>query len=148
MISYQRMTRNGNFLAAWWCVGVTGSDPNALSAASAPRHSATHNTVMTLTILQLHLSLALLRKKLILQLALPKKSSAGRTMLHTALQVDLILMGERYRKMLEDGVDPVQQAETDRSASGIVDTVSQLHCIPYYAIQLCPPAESTAKGLL
>lgn len=40
------------------------------------------------------------------------------------MQVDLILMGERYRKMLQDGVDPLQQAQTDRGASGQAGRVS------------------------
>ena len=36
-------------------------------------------------------------------------------------QVDLIMMGERYRRMLEHGIDP---AEMERSAIGFTDDVS------------------------
>lgn len=44
------------------------------------------------------------------------------------VQVDLIMMGERYRKMLERGADPLQQAQADRSASYFENTVSKPVC--------------------
>ena len=37
-------------------------------------------------------------------------------------------MGERYRTMLEQGIDPVNQAQMDRKASGFTD-VSQSHLV-------------------
>ena len=39
-------------------------------------------------------------------------------------QVDLIMMGERYRQLLDCGVDPWQQAQAERDASSFADVVS------------------------
>ena len=56
------------------------------------------------------------------------------------VQVDLILMGERYREMLQQGIHPVQQAQTDRNASGFADNVSKLQNTVPFLPQLCVSA--------
>ena len=53
------------------------------------------------------------------------------------MQVDLILMGERYREMLQQGIDPARQAQMDRNASGSTENVSTLHNALHLAPQLC-----------
>ena len=40
------------------------------------------------------------------------------------VQVDLIMMGERYRQLLDRGLDPWQQAQAERNAPSFADVVS------------------------
>jgi len=49
-----------------------------------------------------------------------RESSVDQTCM-VPVQVDLILMGEHYRRMLEQGVDPLQQARRDSNPPGFSD---------------------------
>ena len=51
------------------------------------------------------------------------------------VQVDLIMMGERYRQLLDRGVDPWQQAQVERNAPCFADVVS----LPRYLSCLASP---------
>lgn len=50
--------------------------------------------------------------------------SCKETLFSGHVQVDLIMMGERYRQLLDRGVDPWQPAQTERNAPSFADMVS------------------------
>ena len=51
------------------------------------------------------------------------------------------MIGERYRQMLERGVNPLQQAQADRTAPSFADRVSLQQ-----AAQTCPALPSLAPA--